>query len=269
VFRLTSALSQIAVFVYLEGMARMSANPVFVALDTVNVGEATTLASRLQEEVGGIKLGLEFFTRNGHKGVKEVKKASGLPLFLDLKFHDIPNTVAGAVRGVMPLAPAILNVHAGGGKAMMAAAREAALAEAEALGVAPPKLIAVTVLTSLDADDLAATGITGDTEDQVRRLAALTREAGLDGVVCSAREAAVLRADLGPDFLLVTPGVRPTWAAAGDQKRVVTPHEALSNGSDILVIGRPITGANDPVQAARLIAGELEPPHAPIPETTP
>ncbi|MCF8483358.1 MAG: orotidine-5'-phosphate decarboxylase [Rhodospirillum sp.] len=239
----------------------MSENPVYVALDTVKVSEATTLASRLQEEVGGVKLGLEFFTRNGHKGVKEVKKASGLPLFLDLKFHDIPNTVAGAVRGVMPLAPAILNVHAGGGRAMMAAARAAALEEAEALGVAPPKLIAVTVLTSMDDGDLSETGVSSGSTDQVRRLAALTREAGLDGVVCSAMEAKILRADLGPDFLLVTPGVRPTWAATGDQKRVVTPHDAMTDGADILVIGRPITGAPDPVQAARLITGELEGPH--------
>ncbi|WP_413204197.1 orotidine-5'-phosphate decarboxylase [Rhodospirillum sp. A1_3_36] len=242
-------------------MARFSENPVFVALDTVKVSDATTMASRLQEEVGGIKLGLEFFTRNGHRGVKEVKKASGLPLFLDLKFHDIPNTVAGAVRGVMPLAPAILNVHAGGGRTMMAAARAAALEEADVLGVAPPKLIAVTVLTSMDDADLTDTGITHGSVDQVRRLAALTRDAGLDGVVCSAQEAKTLRADLGSDFLLVTPGVRPTWAVAGDQKRVVTPHDAMADGADILVIGRPITGANDPIQAARLIAGELEGPH--------
>ncbi len=233
-------------------------NPVFVALDTPVVGTATTLAVKLHDCVGGLKLGMEFFMRNGHKGVREVSKAGGLPLFLDLKFHDIPNTVAGAVRSVMPLKPAILNVHAAGGRAMMEAARLAADDEAAALGIAPPKLIAVTVLTSLDADDLTDIGVAGAASDQVRRLAALTRDAGLDGVVCSAREAALLRADMGPDFLLVTPGVRPTWSVTGDQKRVTTPLDAMNAGADILVIGRPITGAPRPHEAAVTIAHELE-----------
>ncbi|MBK1665822.1 orotidine-5'-phosphate decarboxylase [Rhodospirillum rubrum] len=238
-------------------MAQMTQNPVFVAIDTTVVGDATTLAARLHDEVGGIKLGLEFFARNGHKGVKEVCRAGALPLFLDLKFHDIPNTVAGAVRAVMPLAPALLNVHACGGRAMMIAAREAAQSEALALGITPPKMIAVTVLTSMDEEDLGGTGVAGGVLDQVRRLAALTRDAGLDGVVCSAREARVLRADLGDDFLLVTPGVRPLWSTTDDQKRVVTPQEAMAEGADVLVIGRPITGAADPAQAARLISGEI------------
>ncbi|GEO82549.1 orotidine-5'-phosphate decarboxylase [Pararhodospirillum oryzae] len=238
-------------------MGRPTANPLFVALDTTDVGEATALAANLHDDVGGVKLGLEFFARHGHKGVREVFRAGGLPLFLDLKFHDIPNTVAGAVRAVMPLAPALLNVHAAGGQAMMAAARDSAQTEAARLGVAPPRLLAVTVPTSLDAEDLAATGVAGPVSDQVRRLAALAHAAGLDGVVCSALEAPLLRADLGPDFLLVTPGVRPTWASADDQKRVATPREALEAGADVLVIGRPITGASDPHRAARRILDDL------------
>nr|WP_157879305.1 orotidine-5'-phosphate decarboxylase [Pararhodospirillum photometricum] len=233
------------------------ANPVYVALDTTDVGEATALAARLHDDVGGLKVGLEFFARNGHKGVREVNKAGDLPLFLDLKFHDIPNTVAGAVRSVMPLAPALLNVHALGGRAMMRAAQASAQDEAARLGITPPRLLAVTVLTSMNDADITEAGITGPVSDQVRRLAALTAEAGLDGVVCSAQEAAVLRADLGPDFLLVTPGVRPHWAAADDQKRVTTPREALAAGASVLVIGRPITASPDPRAAARRIQDDL------------
>ena len=229
---------------------------VLVALDTTDCDLARDLAVRLHEVTGGVKLGLEFFMRNGAAGVSAVSEL-GLPVFLDLKFHDIPNTVAAAIRAVAPLRPFITNVHAGGGREMMVAARNAATESAAKLGIAPPKLIAVTVLTSLNGGDLAEVGQPGDALDQVRRLATLARDCGLDGVVCSPREIAPLRGDLGPDFLLVTPGIRPDWAAAGDQKRVTTPADAIRAGADYLVIGRPITGAADPADAARRIADEI------------
>ena len=239
-----------------EGLGAQAAAPILVALDTTDPARAAGLATALRGQVGGLKLGLEFFMANGAAGVARISEL-GQPVFLDLKFHDIPNTVAGAVRAVAPLQPFILNVHAGGGRAMMLAARDAAHDSAAKLGVAPPKLIAVTVLTSFAAGDLAEVGVPADPQDQVRRLAALTRDCGLDGVVCSAKEIAVLRQDLGADFLLVTPGIRPAWAASGDQKRIMTPAEAIEAGADHLVIGRPITGADDPVAAARRIADEI------------
>ena len=230
--------------------------PVLVALDTTDPTRAAGLANVLRGHVGGLKLGLDFFMANGAAGVARMREL-GQPVFLDLKFHDIPNTVAGAVRAVAPLQPFILNVHASGGRAMMVAAREAAHDSAAKLGLVPPRLIAVTVLTSFAGKDLAEVGQPADPQDQVRRLAALTRDCGLDGVVCSAQEIAVLRQDLGSDFLLVTPGIRPAWAATGDQKRIMTPAEAMEAGADYLVIGRPITGADDPVAAARRIADEI------------
>jgi orotidine-5'-phosphate decarboxylase len=218
-------------------------NPVFVALDTVDRGRARTLADAVRPHVGGLKLGLEFFCANGPDAVREV--AGATPLFLDLKLHDIPNTVAGAVRAVMPLAPAFLTLHAGGGPAMLRAAVEAAAGAV--------KLLGVTVLTSLDGADLDRVGQRGPVLDQARRLAGLAREAGLAGIVCSPHEIAALRAELGSGFLLVVPGIRPAGAGAGDQKRVMTPREALAAGADHLVIGRPITAAADPAAAARRI----------------
>jgi orotidine-5'-phosphate decarboxylase len=188
-----------------------------------------------------------------------VTAASDLPLFLDLKFHDIPNTVAGAVRSVVPFKPFMLTVHTVGGKAMMEAAVKAASDTAYEVVGSHPLVVGVTVLTSFDQDDLASTGVNAPVLDQVRRLAELAKSAGLDGVVCSPQEAAVLRADLGPDFLLITPGVRPLWAAANDQKRVMTPAEAVAAGASYLVIGRPITHAADPAEAAARIASELGP----------
>lgn len=229
---------------------------ILVALDTTELAEAERLAGQLAGVVGGVKLGLEFFNANGPEGVRAVAGA-GQKLFLDLKFHDIPNTVAGAVRAVAPLAPAIVNVHAAGGGAMMRAAAEAALEAAASSGTERPLVIAVTVLTSLDEDDLAAVGQTGPAGDQAVRLAELARQSGLDGVVCSPREAAAVRAACGPDFKLVVPGIRPVWAASDDQKRITTPAEALDAGADYLVIGRAITAAPDPLEAAKLIAQEL------------
>lgn len=229
-------------------------NPVFCALDTTDETRAVTLAQTLKGAVGGLKIGMEFFNANGPAGFRKVAEA-GQPIFLDLKLHDIPNTVAGGIRAVLPLKPAIVNVHASGGPAMMRAAAEAA---AEA-GDKRPLVIAVTVLTSMDASDLAAIGVSGNPRDQVLRLASLARDCGLDGVVCSAHEIEPLRAELGPDFKLIVPGIRPAGAAVADQKRVMTPEEALALGADVLVIGRPITGAADPRRAAEEIAASLSP----------
>ena len=226
-------------------------NPVFVAIDTTDVEYARALAERLKPHIGGIKLGLEFFSAHGPDGVRAFSGLD-LPIFLDLKFHDIPNTVAGAVRAAAALGVDILNVHAAGGPAMLKAAAEAARA------VNPKtKVIAVTVLTSLADADLDLVGQRGPAADQVMRLAGLMRECGLHGVVCSAHEIKALRAQLGPDFLLVVPGIRPKGADLGDQQRVMGPKEALDAGASLLVIGRPITAAPDPVEAAKAIAASL------------
>jgi len=229
---------------------------IFVALDTTSVDDACALAKRLKGSVGGVKLGLEFFTANGGAGVRAVQR-TGLPLFLDLKFHDIPNTVAGAVRAAVQLRPKILNVHAAGGPAMMRAAAQAASEAAKAHNVPRPLVIAVTVLTSLDADDLDAVGQTGPSADQTLRLARLTQQCGLDGVVCSPKEAADVRTACGPDFKLIVPGIRPNLSLSSDQKRTASPADAVSAGADYLVIGRPITRAPDPAAAARAMAAAL------------
>jgi len=227
-------------------------NPIFVALDTPSLDQASALAARVAPYVGGLKIGLEFVSANGPEGVRAIVK-SGRPVFLDVKLHDIPNTVAGAMKALAPLGAAIVNVHASGGAAMMRAAAEAAAS------VAPrPKVIAVTVLTSLEGADLAAMGIAGTPLEQVVRLARLVKQSGLDGVVCSPQEIEAVRAACGPDFLIVTPGVRPSGGTLDDQRRVMTPSRALAAGADLLVIGRPITGAPDPAEAARAIAAELE-----------
>ncbi len=228
---------------------------VFVALDTAEVTRAARLAEALRGEVGGVKIGKELFSARGPDGVRAL--AGGQRLFLDLKFHDIPNTVAGAVRSAVHLRPAMLTVHASGGRAMMQAAADAAREAAENAEVPRPKVLAVTVLTSLDEADLAAVGQRGPLTEQVRRLAALARAAGLDGAVCSPREIECLRADGGLDFALVVPGIRPSWAASGDQTRVMTPAEAVEAGADYLVVGRPIAAQPDPLAAARRIVGEL------------
>ena len=225
---------------------------IFVALDTSDLDKALALAEGLRGLVGGVKLGQEFFTAQGPAGVDAVK-ALGLPVFLDLKFHDIPATVSRAVGAALALKLFMLNVHASGGEAMMWAAADAAgLADDER-----PLVVAVTVLTSLWSGDLVATGIDDNIEDQVLRLAALAENCDLDGVVCSPREVAALRRERGPDFKLVVPGIRPTWAATDDQKRVETPANTVAAGADYLVIGRPITESQDPADAARRIADEI------------
>mgnify|MGYP001167339179 CR=1 FL=1 len=230
----------------------MTAERIYCAVDTTDLDAALALAELLGGEVGGLKLGKEFFTAHGPDGVAKIA-GTGHKIFLDLKFHDIPNTVAGAVRAAAGLGVHMMTIHASGGAAMMRAAAEAAKTED---GIRP-LILAVTVLTSLDADDLAAVGQTGLITDQVARLAALAKSAGVDGAVCSPLEISTLKASLGADFALVAPGVRPIWAASDDQKRVMTPGDAVTAGADFLVIGRPITRAGDPVAAARRIADEL------------
>lgn len=220
---------------------------IYVAIDTPDLDRARTIATRVRTHVGGIKLGLEFFAANGRSGVREMADL-GLPLFLDLKLHDIPNTVGKAIQALRPLEPAILTVHAAGGRAM--------LEDAKAAAPTGTRVVAVTVLTSLDASDLAAAGVSGDPHDQVQRLTALAQEAGLDGVVCSGHEVAAAKT-LWPNGFFVVPGLRPATGGKGDQKRTVTPRQALDSGASVLVVGRPITQAEDPDFAARAIAATL------------
>ena len=223
-------------------------NPIFVAIDTPDIARAREIALAVREHAAGIKLGLEFFSAHGPAGVRTIAEV-GLPIFLDLKLHDIPNTVGKAVAALAPLEPAILTVHAAGGVQMMRAAKAAA--------PAATKVVGVTVLTSLDADDLACTGIDSAPSDQVVRLAMLARDSGIDGIVCSGAVVDSVRR-LWPDGFFVVPGVRPEGGDVGDQKRVVTPAQALDDGASVLVIGRPITEAADPAAAILSIAGTLE-----------
>jgi orotidine-5'-phosphate decarboxylase len=230
-------------------------NPIICALDTNDCDKAVALAKRLSGSVGAVKLGLEFFTANGAAGVQRVAE-TGQPIFLDLKFHDIPNTVAGAVRSLKGLPIFMTTIHTIGGYGMMKAAADAARENASA-SYAKTHIIGVTVLTSMDGTDLQSAGVTSSVPDQVRRLAALAQKAGLDGVVCSPHEIEMLRAECGDDFLLVVPGIRPEGSAKGDQKRVMAPREAMRLGANYLVIGRPITQATDPKAAAEAIRESL------------
>ena len=222
-------------------------SPIYVAIDTPDFDRAKSIVTRVKNHVGGIKLGLEFFMANGKAGVLDMAHL-GLPIFLDLKFHDIPNTVAKAIQALRPIEPAILTVHAAGGRAMME--------DAKAAAPSGTKVVGVTVLTSLDGSDLTSIGVPGSPHDQVERLTLLAKESGLDGVVCSGNEVAAAK-KLWPGGFFVVPGVRPADGPLGDQKRVVTPRQALDNGASILVIGRPITAAQDPDAAARAIDATL------------
>ncbi|WP_305095749.1 orotidine-5'-phosphate decarboxylase [Croceibacterium aestuarii] len=222
-------------------------NPVYLALDLPQLDAARALAEKVKAHVGGFKLGLEFFCAHGHHGVHELAHV-GLPLFLDLKLHDIPNTVAGAMQSIHVLEPAIVTVHASGGRAMMEDAKAAASDSC--------KVVAVTMLTSLDERDLVRTGVAGSAHDQVMRLAELAEAAGLDGIVCSGQEVGAVHKQWKDGFFVV-PGLRPGGKATGDQKRVVTPRKARDDGASVLVIGRPISRAEDPVQAAREIEATL------------
>ena len=222
-------------------------SPIFVAIDTPDLDQARRLAKAVKRHAGGLKLGLEFFAANGPEGVQEIGHL-GLPLFLDLKLHDIPNTVAKAVQALRPLEPAVLTVHGAGGRAM--------LEEAKAAAPAATKVVAVTVLTSLDEADLEATGVNGNPHDQVGRLARLAKSAGLDGIVCSGNEVKAARKGWSNGFFVV-PGIRPAEGNSADQKRVMTPRKAMDAGASILVIGRPVTSAPDPDEALRAIAATL------------
>ncbi len=229
---------------------------IFCALDTTETASAVALAKKLKGTVGGVKLGLEFFCANGADGFKAVAE-TGMSIFLDLKFHDIPNTVAGAIRAVAPLGPKILTIHTQGGPEMMRRAAETAAEEALKHGHDKPWVTGVTILTSMDDNDLKAIGVHDVVADQVARLAGLAHRNGLDGMVCSPREIALARLATAADFKLVVPGIRPVGSAVGDQKRVMTPADAVTAGADVLVIGRPITLADDPAAAARAIADSI------------
>jgi orotidine-5'-phosphate decarboxylase len=225
----------------------MSHNPVFLALDVPQLDAAVGLARKVSSHVGGLKLGLEFFCAHGHHGVHEIAHI-GLPIFLDLKLHDIPNTVAAAMQAIYVLEPAIVTVHAAGGRAMMEDAKAAAGEHC--------KVVAVTVLTSLDEADLQRGGVVGTARDQALRLADLAQSAGLDGIVCSGQEVSAIH-NQWKDGFLVVPGLRPANGQLGDQKRTVTPREARDAGASVLVIGRPISRAENPLDAARAIEATL------------
>ena len=230
----------------------MNSTKIIVALDYADAASALALVARLDPALCRLKVGKELFTVAGPELVRALV-ARGFEVFLDLKFHDIPNTVAAACRAAAGQGVWMVNVHASGGRRMMTAAQEA-LADLPQR----PLLIAVTVLTSMSAEDLREVGVADAPADQVMRLARLTQVCKLDGVVCSAQEAAMLRAELGTDFRLVTPGIRPAGAEVGDQRRVMTPAEALRAGASDLVIGRPITAAPDPLAALKQIQLEIQ-----------
>lgn len=233
-----------------------TSSPVIVALDHASAADALALAGILDPGECRLKVGKELFTAAGPSLVDELH-ALGFDLFLDLKFHDIPNTVAAALRSAAALGVWMVNVHASGGRRMLEAS-----AEALASASSPPLLIGVTILTSMDAQDFAELGYRDSVQAQVERLSLLSRDCGLAGVVCSAREAKTLRALCGPQFCLVTPGIRPPGSARDDQRRVVTPEEAVHEGASYLVIGRPITQAPDPAAALRAINASLATPRA-------
>jgi orotidine-5'-phosphate decarboxylase len=222
--------------------------PIAVALDAPDLETAARWAGLVTPHVSALKIGLELYLRYGPSVVASVRGASGAQIFLDLKLHDIPATVAGAARAVARLRPALLTVHAAAGAAAIKAAADA---------IPATRVVAVTVLTSLSEADLARIGIGGQVSGAVRRLAALSVEAGARGLVCSPQEVTAVRAEVGEDIMLITPGVRPAGTDQNDQARVATPEEALRSGADLLVIGRPITGAADPGAAAAAIAASL------------
>jgi orotidine-5'-phosphate decarboxylase len=231
----------------MKAIAKMYRNPVFLALDLPRLDAAQDLARKVAGHVGGFKLGLEFFCAHGHHGVHELARV-GLPIFLDLKFHDIPNTVAAAMQAIHVLEPAIVTVHASGGRAMMEDAKAAAGENT--------KVVGVTVLTSFDDKDLSGIGIDHSPHDQALRLAELSHKAGLDGIVCSGHEVAEIHKQWKDGFLVV-PGLRLPDGKRSDQKRIVTPREARDAGASVLVVGRPIRNAEDPVAAARAIEATL------------
>jgi orotidine-5'-phosphate decarboxylase len=228
-----------------------------VALDVDSEDKAIAMAERLKSDVKFFKIGLELFSSCGPQIVGRIKE-TGCGVFLDLKFHDIPTTVVKAAVAVTKLEPLIFNLHALGGYDMMRRAAEAVADEAARLKIVKPKILAVTILTSLDEKALKEIGVGGNSKEAVLRLAGLAKKAGLDGVVASPAETKAIREKMGGDFLIVTPGVRPEWAVANDQKRIATPKAAIRDGADYIVIGRPITESKNPAEAARAILKEME-----------
>ncbi len=227
-------------------------NPIICAIDTTDIEEADRLIGNIQNSIGAIKLGLEFFTANGASGVAQLAHHN-MPVFLDLKFHDIPNTVAKAIKATAGINTFMMTVHTSGGRAMLQAAIDASMEVAYLTGKARPLIIGVTVLTSLDQADLHMIGIKSELNEEVARLADLAQSCRLDGVVCSPYEIGALRKQCGNDFALVVPGIRPANSKNDDQKRTLTPAEAIGKGADYLVIGRPITKAVNPKEIAQEI----------------
>lgn len=230
---------------------------IIVALDVPTRAEALDLVDRLYDEVGAFKIGMQLYNAEGPEIVREIQ-ARGGKVFVDLKFHDIPNTVAEATRVITRNRAAIMTLHAAGGKKMLSAAAAAARETADALGVAKPLVVAVTVLTSISQQEFnEEIGIDRPIAEQVIAWAEMAKDAGLDGVVASPKEIEDIRKACGPDFVIITPGIRPLWAAANDQSRIMTPKQAVEAGSTYLVIGRPITAQADQVEAARKIVAEI------------
>ena len=234
-------------------MNKAFSNPIILAVDTSSIEEAEKLVLNLRDYIGGIKIGMEFFNSYGPAGVRSIEKF-GVPIFLDLKLHDIPATVYKTVSTLLKLNPAIINVHASGGKEMMLEASRA-LKDSNNNDT---KLIAVTILTSLDNDDLKDIGFSDTSDALVLQLAQLAKDSGLDGIVCSAKEISLIREKIGNNFLLVVPGIRPEENNHNDQKRIMTPKEALLEGADLLVIGRPITQSEDQIASAKKILDQIE-----------
>jgi orotidine-5'-phosphate decarboxylase len=232
-----------------------SKKKIIVALDTIDTNEAIGL-TKLIPNVGAFKLGLEYFCANGPKGISKISEA-GIKIFLDLKFHDIPNTVAGAIKASLDLEPFMMTVHLSGGYNMLHRTMEEVKEYCSKKSLKRPLILGVSVLTSIDNNDFSSLGIIGKVEDQVIRLAKLAEHARLDGLVCSAKELKVVKKETGENLILVTPGIRPAGGDVNDQKRIMTPSQAINDGADFLVIGRPITGVSDPKKALHNISLEM------------
>ena len=231
-------------------------NNIICAIDTKNMEEAIKITTLLKGHINMVKCGLEYFTSNGNTGIKKIA-STGVDIFLDLKFHDIPNTVAEAVKSAVHFNVSMITIHILGGKTMMEKAVEAATEESDKLGVKKPLIIGVSILTSIDNDELNEIGIFNDIQEQVIILAKLAKEAGLDGIVCSSHEIKKIKQVCGCDFITVVPGIRPQSMDKNDQKRVATPGEAVNNGADYIVIGRPITQSNNPLETVKLIQDSM------------
>ncbi|MBT7543659.1 MAG: orotidine-5'-phosphate decarboxylase [Gammaproteobacteria bacterium] len=232
-----------------------SKKKIIVALDTIDISQALAL-TRLIPDVGAFKLGLEYFCANGPEGINKISE-TGIKIFLDLKFHDIPNTVAGAIKASLNMEPYMMTVHLSGGYNMLHRTMEEVKEYCAKNSLKIPLILGVSVLTSIDDNDFTSLGLIGKVEDQVIRLAKLAKDADLDGMVCSAKELKRVKKKMGKNLILVTPGIRPAGGIMNDQKRITTPSQAISDGADFLVIGRPITEAIDPVQALNNISLEI------------